>query len=87
VARRRDAALSVLPTENPHVLAYVRRHPRALPVLALACFSDTEQYIDLEILRRADISWPRHLHSSSESVDIRGNSLVLPPWGFLWLTR
>ncbi len=84
---RSDAALSVLPTENPHVLAYVRRHPRALPVLALACFSDTEQYIDLEILRRADISWPRHLHSSSESVDIRGNSLVLPPWGFLWLTR
>ncbi len=77
----------MLPTENPHVLAYVRRHPRAHPVLVLACFSDSEERVDLEVLRRADISWPRHLHSSSKAVDIRGNDIVLPPWGFVWLTR
>jgi amylosucrase len=81
-----NATVEVLDSGNPRVLAYVRRHPRAAPVLCLACFSDTDEGVAGECVRRAGLHRPLHLHSSSGGVQWAGDSVVLGPWQFLWLT-
>lgn len=85
-ALRSDAATTVLPTESPRVLAYARSHPRAAPVLGLACFSDTEELVDHAVLDRAGIRTPLHLHSTTGRLDFHDGRLWLPPWGFAWVT-
>lgn len=86
-ALRSDAATQVLPSGDPHVLAYVRTHPRAAPVLGLACFSDTPRAVEHELLGRAGIDEPVHLHSTTGRLDWSRGRLALPPWGFLWVTN
>ncbi len=83
---RSDASTTVLQPRSPHVLAYVRRHPRAAPVLAVACFSDDEEYVEAELLEQAGIREPVHLHSSTQRLDLHDGRLRLPPWGFAWVT-
>jgi amylosucrase len=86
-ALRSDAAARVLPLDDPHVLAYVRSHPRAAPVLGLACFSDTPRTVEHDVLGRAGIDEPVHLHSTAGRLDWSRGRIALPAWGFLWVTN
>jgi amylosucrase len=83
---RSDADTWVMSHENPRVLAYLRHHPRAAPVLGLACFSDHEESVDAALLSHAGIESPTHLHSTQGALRWSGGRLVLPPWGFAWVT-
>jgi amylosucrase len=85
-AFRSDAETTVLPVENSHVLAYARRHPRANPVLAVACFSDGWEDIDATVLARAGLTEPLHIHSTLGRLEISDGRLRLPPWGYVWVT-
>jgi amylosucrase len=81
-----NATVEVLDSGNSRVLGYVRRHPRAAPVVCLACFSDTHESVAGEVVRRAGLTGPVNLHSTTGGVDWVGDSVVLGPWQFLWLT-
>jgi amylosucrase len=84
-AFRSDAETSVVPLENHHVLAYVRRHRRARPVLCVANFSDLPSQIDLSAVPVAPGSGWRRLHSTAPELSWVERRLVLPAWGFAWL--
>jgi amylosucrase len=86
-ALRSDASTTVLPLDDPHVLAYARSHPRTAPVLALVCFDDAPRSVGHEVLGRAGIDEPVHLHSTAGRLEWSHGRLVLPPWGFLWVTN
>jgi amylosucrase len=85
-AFRSDADVRVLQHLNPRVLAYVRTHPRAAPVLGLACFSDDLETVDASVLHHAGIDAPVLLHSSTGTLDASDGQLRLAPWTFLWVT-
>ncbi|HET7690966.1 MAG TPA: amylosucrase [Nocardioidaceae bacterium] len=85
-AFRSDGATSVFDTGNTHVLGYVRSHPRATSVLALANFSDHEQSVPVAALGSHGFSSPFHLHSTQGRVVARDGRIHLPAWGFLWVT-
>jgi amylosucrase len=85
---RSDAATRVVKHGNHRVLAYVREHPRASPVLCLACFSDEPRTVDRWVLDAAGVgAHPRVLHSSQAGDRRSGDPLRLPAWSFVWLTR
>ncbi len=86
-AFRSDAQTWVHHHANPRVLAYVRSHPRAAPVLALACFSDDPEVVDAAVLHHAGLSDAVHLHSTAGRVEWTGGGVRLQPWSFLWLTN
>ena len=73
--------------DDPHVLAYRRRHERSAPLLALANFSDGWQSVDLGLVAAAGIGAPAHVHSTRGRLDVGEGRLHLPPWGFSWLTN
>ena len=83
---RSDAETWVMSHDNPRVLAYLRSHARAAPVLAVACFSDGEESVDGALLSHAGISRPTHLHSSHGRLQWEDGRIVLPPWSFAWVT-
>jgi amylosucrase len=83
---RSDAETRYLRHHHPRVLAYVRSHPRAAPVLCVACFSDDEEVVDAAVLHHAGITSPVHLHSSTGELTLRDGALVMPAWGFAWLS-
>jgi amylosucrase len=93
-ARRRLLALrgggetSVLPTDNPHVLAYRRRHQRSGPLLALASFSDGPESVPGQVLDEAGVRDPVAVHSNTVGVgglSLTGGRVHLPAWGFVWV--
>jgi amylosucrase len=92
-ARRSQLALRaggetvVYAPDDPHVLAYRRRHERSAPLLALANFSDGWQSVDLGLVAGAGIAEPEHVHSTRGRLDVGEGRLHLPPWGFSWLTN
>ena len=86
-AFRSDGTTKVLHVDNPRVLAYVRSHPRAAPVLALANFSDHEESVPVAVLGGAGFSAPLHLHSTAGRIVAGDGRIHLPPWGFLWVTN
>ena len=92
LARRRLLALrsggttEILPTENRHVLAYRRAHPRSAPFLSLTNFSDQAQSVDAAILGRASLAGPRLAHATAADVLASGPRIELPAWGFAWFT-
>ncbi len=78
----------MLPPDNPRVLAYVRRDPRAAPVLCLACFSDQEEHVSASTLASAGwLGGPGAvlLHASQEALQWRDGGLVLGAWQFAWV--
>ncbi|GAB3596219.1 alpha-amylase family protein [Angustibacter peucedani] len=83
---RSDADVQVLPTDSRHLLAYVRHHPRARPVLCLAAFGDERVSADVGLLAAAGIAEPELVHSSSGELDLHDGRIHLPPWGFCWIT-
>ena len=86
-ALRSDVGTRIVEHDNPHVLAYVREHPRHAPVLVLACFSDEDQYVGRDVLGRAGIDRPAHVHSTTGTLEPVGDHLQLPAWGYVWLRQ
>jgi hypothetical protein len=70
---------------SQHVLAYRRVHPRSAPFLALANFSDHPTWLDSEVIGRAGIRSPRHVHSTVGSLTRHDAMIELPAWGFVWI--
>ena len=86
---RADADTTVLRPHDSRILAYVRRHPRAAPVLCLTCFSDVEVHVTASTLREVGLApeWGiRMLHGSADRLRWSGDGLVLGAWEFVWLT-
>jgi amylosucrase len=86
LALRGGGVTEILPTEINSVLAYRRVHPRSAPFLALTNFSDLTQHIDADVVRRAGLVAPRHVHSTTGELSIDTAGIQLVPWGFGWLT-
>lgn len=82
---RSDAATEVLDVDDTHVLAFRRKHPRATPIVVLANFSDHQQSVGADVLGRAGIAHPQHLHSSAGGIELSDGRIALEPWGYLWV--
>ncbi len=69
-------------TGGPHVLGFVREHPRHAPVVVLANFSDDAETVGGKWLAR----WGalRVAHASPGAVAV-GDGARLDSWGFVWL--
>ena len=87
LALRAGGETAVYIPDDPHVLAYRRRHERSAPLLALANFSDGWQSVDLGLVAAAGLVEPEHVHSTRGRLDVGEGRLHLPPWGFSWLTN
>ena len=87
LALRSGGETTVLEPDDPHVLAYRRRHQRSAPLLALANFSDGWQSVDLGLAAAAGVPDPVHVHSTRDRLDLGDGRIHLPPWGFAWLTN
>jgi amylosucrase len=86
LALRSGGETTVLAPDDPHVLAYRRRHQRSAPLLALANFSDDWQSVDLGLAAAAGIREPVHVHSTRRRLDLGEGRIHLPAWGFAWIT-
>jgi amylosucrase len=84
LALRSGGETTILAPDDPHVLAYRRRHQRSAPLLALANFSDGWQSVDLGLVAAAGLPDPVHVHSTRGRLDLGEGRLHLPPWGFAW---
>jgi len=86
LALRSGGETTVLAPDDPHVLAYRRRHQRSAPLLALANFSDDWQSVDLGVVAAAGIREPVHVHSTRRRLDLGEGRIHLSAWGFAWIT-
>ena len=86
LALRSGGETEILATENRHVLAYRRTHPRSAPFLSLTNFSDFPQRVDAGVTARARLHGPRHVHSTTGDLVMAAGGIELAPWSFAWLT-
>jgi len=84
---RSDGDTQVLGVDDPHVLAFVRKHPRAAPVVVLANFSDHDESVSDDVFRRGGLTSPRHLHSSNGRLVVTHGRVQLAAWGYVWVTQ
>ena len=84
---RSDGSVTVLGVASDSVLAYVRRHPRSEPLLALVNFNDEVTWVDDEVLARAGVHQPVHVHSTVGAMDRQDGGILLPAWGFVWVRQ
>ena len=85
-ALRSDGVSRILDVPDHHVLAFVRHHPRARPLLVCANFSDDPSRVDAWVLREAGIDEPRRV-DRDEPLDLDASgTLTLPAWGFAWIS-
>jgi len=75
--------MEVVDTGNAHVFAY-RRHSAGGSALVFANFSEAAQPIASDVLREAALGNTFKDLVSGEDVQV-GESLVLKPYGFVWL--
>jgi amylosucrase len=87
LALRAGGETELLFGDDPHVLAYRRRHQRSAPLVALANFSDQWQSVHAGLLEAAGVVDAEHVHSTRGQLDFGDGRLHLPPWGFAWLTN
>jgi amylosucrase len=79
----RGTVLRLLPSENPHVLAYVRTHDSHV-LAVLANFSEREQVVDLRGWRPEGLA--HHLKDVFAGRVLSTSGVVeLAPYEFLWL--
>ena len=86
LALRSGGDTEILPTENRHVLAYRRTHPRSAPFLSVTNFSDYPQAVDARLASRARLQEPRLVHAPTAGTVLAAGRIELPPWSFAWLT-
>ena len=86
LALRSGGDTEILPTENRHVLAYRRTHPRSAPFLSVTNFSDYPQAVDARLAGRARLQEPRLVHATTGETVLAPGRIQLPPWSFAWLT-
>jgi amylosucrase len=86
LALRSGGETQVLWPDDPHVLAYRRRHRRSAPLVALANFSDGWQSVSRDLVAAAGVAEPVHVHSTRGQLDLGEGRIHLPPWGFAWVT-
>ena len=86
LALRSGGDTKILPTQNRHVLAYRRTHPRSAPFLSVTNFSDYPQAVDARLAGRARLDEPRLVHATTGETVLAAGRIELPPWSFAWLT-
>jgi amylosucrase len=82
---RAGADVRPLPTDDRHVFAYLRRHPRSGPFLGLANFDDEPRSCDASILAGSGLGRYEVVTSSGEGLHVAHGRVHLPAWGFAWL--
>jgi len=87
LALRAGGETDLLFPDDPHVLAFRRRHRRSAPLLVLANFGDGWQSVDAGLPAAVGLTEPEHVHSTRGRLDWAEGRLHLPPWGFAWLTN
>lgn len=75
----------ILEPKNPHVFAYVRRHPLG-NLVALYNFSEEPQYYPLGQLAERGLTQPFD-RISAKSIAVSGGLVRLEPFAHLWLTQ
>jgi amylosucrase len=85
IVLRAGADVRPLPTDDPHVFAYLRRHPRSGPFLGLANFDDEPRSCDAALLAGSGLGRFEVVTSSGEGFHVGHGRIHLPPWGFAWL--
>jgi amylosucrase len=86
IALRSGGTTQILPAGNPAVLAYRRVHPRSAPFLSVTNFSDYPQSVDAGVTGQAGLHRPRQVRATTADPVLRDGRIVLPPWGFGWLS-
>jgi amylosucrase len=72
-------------TDNGHVLAWIRTHPRFGGLLGVCNLSDDAQSVDADLCRRARLGQPRDV-CGLWPVDLRDGRIHLPPLSVAWFT-
>ena len=83
---RAGGATSPLWTGHGSVLAWRRTHPRHLPLLGLAAFSDGPTSVPLALAADAGLDDPVPVLVSDGDVRIGDGQIQLPAWGWVWLS-
>jgi amylosucrase len=77
---------TVVSPDNSHVFAYRRGDEGCPTFLAAVNFSDSPQTVDIDLVARAGIRQPKHVHSTAGLMEVVDSRLGVPAWGFVWLT-
>jgi amylosucrase len=80
-----DATVAPLRHDNPHVLAWMRSHPRFGTMLGLANVADDAQSADADLCRRALLGQPRDVLGLWD-VTFADGRIHLPPLAVAWIT-
>jgi amylosucrase len=78
-------ASAVLDTDNPHVFAFWRRHPRSGDFVCLANFADDAQSVGVGAFAR--YGWLGTVLSSDGPLRVEQGRARLPGLGFVWLSE
>jgi amylosucrase len=84
IALRSGPVTQLVETDNAHVLAYSRRHPRGPTFLGLANFSDTPGEVGDDRIA-AVFRGRTELRLACDGVSRTGPGIRLPAWGWAWL--
>jgi amylosucrase len=79
------ATVRPLHHDNPHVLAWVRSHPRFGALLGLANVDDSEQSVTTALCGRAGLRDPEDVLGLWPA-DAQDGRIRLPPLSVLWVT-
>ncbi len=79
------ASTTPLYTDNPRVLAWVRRHPRFGSLLGVTNFDDQHQSVDADLCRQAVLGQPRDV-LDMWPLDISHGQIHLQPLSVAWIT-
>jgi amylosucrase len=72
-------------SDNRHVLAWVRRHPRFGSLLGVANLHDSSQSASADLCRDAGLAAPRDVLQLWPAT-LRDGRINLPPLSVVWLT-
>jgi amylosucrase len=85
LALRTGGEFAVIALDNPHVLAWRRRHPRSGDFVGLANFAEDEQVFDPSPFRA--LGRLQTVLSSDGALDVRDGLAYLSGVGFAWLVE
>ncbi len=85
MALRTGGEFEVVAVDNPHVLAWRRRHPRSGDFVGLVNFAETEQSVDTGLFH--SLGRLETVLSSDGPLDPRNGRAYLPGLAFAWLVE